>query len=96
MNLSDYAELEKRAEAHGLGDDPSLAQLLHIIQFKEAVVNGHKRTMRELAAYKRCPCCGTTEHLGEFVRYAQNGAILQFVACASCGARGDVGLMDTM
>lgn len=44
--------------------------------------------------YKRCPCCGTTEHLGEFVRYAQNGAILQFVACASCGARGDGDPMD--
>ena len=36
--------------------------------------------------YKRCPCCGTTEHLGEFVRYAQNGAILQFVACAETSA----------
>lgn len=45
---------------------------------------------------KRCPCCGTTEHLGEFVRYAPNGAILQFVACASCGAFGDVGLMDAV
>lgn len=44
--------------------------------------------------YKRCPCCGTIEHLGEFVSYAQNGAILRFVGCASCGARGDVGLMD--
>lgn len=44
--------------------------------------------------YKRCPCCGTTEHLGEFVRYAQNGAILQFVGCASCGARGDGDPMD--
>lgn len=43
--------------------------------------------------YKRCPCCGTTEHLGEFVRYAPNGAILQFVAC---GAFGDVGLMDAV
>lgn len=46
--------------------------------------------------YKRCPCCGTTEHLWEFVRYAQNGAILQFVGCASCGARGDVGMMDVV
>ncbi|MCC2803186.1 Lar family restriction alleviation protein [Collinsella aerofaciens] len=46
--------------------------------------------------YKRCPCCGTTEHLGEFVRDAPNGAILQFVACASCGAFGDVGLMDAV
>lgn len=52
--------------------------------------------MIDIDLYKRCPCCGTTEHLGEFVSYAKNGAILQFVACASCGARGDVGLMDTM
>lgn len=43
---------------------------------------------------KCCPCCGTTEHLREFVCYAQNGAILQFVACASCGARGDGDPMD--
>lgn len=53
MNFSDYAELEKRAEVHGLGDDPSLAQLLHIIQFKEAVVNGHRKTMRELDVWEK-------------------------------------------
>lgn len=41
--------------------------------------------MIDIDLYKRCPCCGTTEHLGEFVSYAKNGAILQFVACASCG-----------
>ncbi|MCC2803184.1 hypothetical protein [Collinsella aerofaciens] len=53
MNFSDYAELEKRAEAHGLGDDPSLAQLLHIIQFKEVVKKGHKRTMNDLATWEK-------------------------------------------
>lgn len=53
MNFSDYAKLEKCAEAHGIGDDPSLAQLLHIIQFKEAVVNGHRKTMRELAVWEK-------------------------------------------
>lgn len=53
MNFSDYAELEKRAEAHGIGDDPSLAQLLHIIQFKETVKRGHKRTMNDLAAWEK-------------------------------------------
>ena len=37
MNFSDYVELEKRAEAHGIGDDPALAHLLHILQFKKAV-----------------------------------------------------------
>lgn len=53
MNFSDYVELEKQAEAHGIGDDPSLAQLLHIIQFKEAVKKGHKRTMDDLAAWEK-------------------------------------------
>ena len=53
MNFSDYVDLEKRAEAHGIGDDPALAQLLHIIQFKEAVVNGHRRTMRELDVWEK-------------------------------------------
>ena len=53
MNFTDYVELEKRAESHGIGDDPSLAQLLHIIQFKETVVQGHKRTMRDLADWEK-------------------------------------------
>ncbi len=53
MNFSDYVELEKRAEEHGIGDDPSLAQLLHIIQFKEAVKNGHRRTMSDLAIWEK-------------------------------------------
>lgn len=53
MNFSDYVELEERAEAHGIGDDPSLAQLLHIIQFKEVVKEGHKRTMNDLAAWEK-------------------------------------------
>lgn len=52
--------------------------------------------MIDIDLYKRCLCCGTTEHLGEFVSYAKNGGILQFVACASCGARGNVGLMDAI
>ena len=53
MNFSDYVELEKRADAHGIVDDPALAQLLHIIQFKEAVKKGHERTMDDLAAWEK-------------------------------------------
>lgn len=53
MNFADYVELEKRAEAHGIGDDPALAQLLHIIQFKEAVKNGHRKTMRDLDIWEK-------------------------------------------
>lgn len=53
MNFTDYVELEKRAEEHGIGDDPSLDQLLHIIQFKEVVKKGHKRTMSDLATWEK-------------------------------------------
>lgn len=53
MNFADYVDLEKRAEAHGIVDDQSLAQLLHIIQFKEIVKKGHKRTMDDLAAWEK-------------------------------------------
>ena len=53
MNFADYVELKKRAEAHGIGDDPALAQLLHILQFKEAVKNGHRKTMRELDIWEK-------------------------------------------
>ena len=53
MNFTDYVELEKRAEAHGIGDDPALTQLLHIIQFKEVVKKGHKRMMNDLADWEK-------------------------------------------
>lgn len=53
MNFADWAELEERAKEHGIGDDPSLTQLLHIIQFKETVVRGHKRTMRDLDTWEK-------------------------------------------
>ena len=49
----ELAELEKRAEEHGIGDDPELAHLLHIIQLKEAVKNGHKRTMKDLDVWEK-------------------------------------------
>ena len=65
MNFADYVELEKRAEEHGIGDDPSLAQLLHIIQFKEAVKNGHKRTMRELDVWEKNIAKNVEERINE-------------------------------
>lgn len=53
MNFADWVELKERAEAYGTGDDPALAQLLHIIQFKEAVVNGHRKTMYDLDIWEK-------------------------------------------
>lgn len=65
MNFTDYVELEKRAEAHGMGDDPVLAQLLHIIQFKEVVKEGHKRTMNELADWEKNIAREVERHIKE-------------------------------
>ena len=65
MNFSDYVELEKRADAHGIVDDPALAQLLHIIQFKEAVKKGHKRTMDDLAAWEKNIAKNVEQHIKE-------------------------------
>lgn len=53
MNLSDWYDLNERAKKYGIDDHPALAQLLHIIQFKGAVVRGHKRTMNELNTWEK-------------------------------------------
>lgn len=53
MTFSEYMQLRARAEAAGIGDDESLAQLLHILQFKEVVKRSHKRTMRELGDWEK-------------------------------------------
>ena len=53
MKFEDWAELNERAKSCGIGNDRSLAQLLHIIQFKEVVKSGHRRTMRELNTWEK-------------------------------------------
>ena len=45
MRFEDWVELSERAESCGIGDDKSLAQLLHILQFEEVVKSGHRRTL---------------------------------------------------
>lgn len=53
MTFTEYSQLEERAEAAGIGDDRALAQLLHILQFKEVVKSSHKRTMHELHVWEK-------------------------------------------
>lgn len=53
MRFEDWVELNERAKSCGIGNDRSLDQLLHIIQFKEVVKSGHRRTMRELHAWEK-------------------------------------------
>ena len=52
MRFEDWAELSERAKSCGIGDDKSLAQLLHILQFKEVIKSSHRRTMRELHTWE--------------------------------------------
>ena len=53
MTFAEYVELEKRAEAVGLGGDPCLLQLLHFLQFSEVVRRSHEACMRELRAWEK-------------------------------------------
>ena len=53
MTFDEYAELEKRAVAVGLGDDPCLMQLLRLLQFKEVVRQSHEACMRELRTWEK-------------------------------------------
>ena len=52
--------------------------------------------MTDRGLYKRCPCCGTTEHLAHAAYNPTIGGIWQFVYCAACAARGDGDPMDAM
>lgn len=52
MRFEDWVELSERAKGCGIGDDESLAQLLHILQFKEVIRTSHMRTMRELNVWE--------------------------------------------
>lgn len=53
MTFVEYVELEKRAEAVGLGNGPCLLQLLHFLQFSEVVRRSHEACMRELRAWEK-------------------------------------------
>lgn len=51
MTFSEYILLKKRAEAAGIGDDPSLAQLLHYLQFQEVTTRRFREYMNEMEAW---------------------------------------------
>ena len=53
MTFSEYVLLEERAEAAGIGDDPSLAQLLHYLQFQEVATRNFQAYMNEMDAWCR-------------------------------------------
>lgn len=50
MTFSEYKLLEERAEAAGIGDDKSLAQLLHYLQFQEVATRNFQAYLNEMEA----------------------------------------------
>lgn len=53
MTFSEYILLEERAEAAGIGDDKSLARLLHYLQFQEVATRHFQAYMNEMDAWCR-------------------------------------------
>lgn len=53
MTFSEYILLEERAEVAGIGDDKSLAQLLHYLQFQEVATRNFQAYMNEMDAWCR-------------------------------------------
>lgn len=51
MTLSEYMQLEERAEAAGIGN--VLAQLLHYLQFQEVATRNFQAYMNEMDAWCR-------------------------------------------
>lgn len=53
MTLSEYMQLEKRAEVAGIGNDNVLAQLLHYLQFQKCATRNFQAYMNEMDAWCR-------------------------------------------
>ena len=53
MTFGDYMKLKERAEEVGVGDDPCLKRLLHLLQFKDVVNRHHSSCMRELHEWEK-------------------------------------------
>lgn len=53
MIFADYMKLKERAEEVGVGDDPCLKRLLHLLQFKDVVRRHHSSCMREIYEWER-------------------------------------------
>ena len=53
MTFSEYKLLEERAEAAGIGEDKSLAQLLHYLQFQGVATRHFQAYMNEMEAWCR-------------------------------------------
>lgn len=53
MTFTEYMQLRERAEAAGIGNDKSLARLLHYLQFQEIATRNFQAYMDEVDAWCR-------------------------------------------
>lgn len=53
MTFTEYMQLRERAEAAGIGNDKSLAQLLHYLQFQEIATRNFQAYTDEMDAWCR-------------------------------------------
>lgn len=53
MRFEDYAKLNERAEAAGIGDDTALIHLLHLLQAQEVAKRSFKKYMREMHEWEK-------------------------------------------
>lgn len=53
MTFSEYMQLSERAKAAGIGDDKSLAQLLHYLNLQEFATLRFQEGMNEMEARRR-------------------------------------------
>lgn len=51
MTFAEYVQLEKRAKKAGIGDDESLAQLLHYLQFEDLAKRKFQAFEKELGVW---------------------------------------------
>lgn len=53
MTFAEYMQLKERAEKAGIGDNKSLARLLHHLQFQEAATRHFQAYMNEMEAWRK-------------------------------------------
>lgn len=73
MTFSEYMQLRERAEAVGIGDDKSLAQLLHYLQFREAATRNFQSYMNGMDSW----CQNIVEEVESRIKEAEAGKELK-------------------
>lgn len=74
MTFSEYMRLREKAEAVGIGDDKSLAQLLHYLQFQEVVTRNFQAYMNEMDSW----CQNIVEEVKSRIKEADKAEMNEF------------------